>query len=213
MFSKTLWARIAALAVALAIGVATLPSGITHAQDESLAQHSKRARAGEDGTTGTGADGGNTTTGDANRDKNGNGGNATAGEGGQTDTSGSGGSDTTNSGPPPENADVLEALGVLDVAEQYNLNILTGLNIPIELLPPPPAETTAPVTDVNTGGQGTSGESTGGGTTDGAPAGGSTTTTAEDGAGSSANGEKKHDRAEKHADDAAASGTDTGTGG
>ena len=45
---------------------------------------------------------------------------------------------------------------------EYNLTILTGLDIPIALLPPAPADAApAAPSDINTGGQAPSGETTG----------------------------------------------------
>ena len=59
----------------------------------------------------------------------------------------------------PENAEVLEALGVLEEVTTYDLDVLNGLDIPITLLPPPAAEPVSTVPDdINTGGVGASGE-------------------------------------------------------
>jgi hypothetical protein len=211
MLNTTNWARIAALTASLAIATATVPVIAVQAQDSSLEAY-KRARAGEDGSTGVGAAGGNTTTGDeAKRDKNGNGGNASAGSGGEaTDSAGGGGgSGEATTEPLPENAETLAALGVLDDVTAYDLDILDGLNIPVELLPPAAEAPASAPADVNTGGEGATGETASGGgttsetapesgtTTEAAPAGGSTTTAAADGEGSSSNGEKKRDRAER----------------
>ena len=90
----------------------------------------EQARSGEDGTSGAGANSGNTSTGNAKRDKNGNGGNASAGsagEGGTTETADS------EEAPLPENAELLEALGILDVVTDYDLTVLDGLDIPIDV--------------------------------------------------------------------------------
>jgi hypothetical protein len=214
MRNRTTWARITALVASLAIILAGLPTGSAFAQDESSVAL-EQARSGEDGTSGAGAGSGNTSTGNAKRDKDGNGGNASAGdagEGGTTDTADS------DEAPLPENAEVLAALGVLDVVEAYDLTILTGLDIPIELLPPPPADSApAAPSDIDTGGVGPSGVTTGEATIDetttdetstistepgsgSAPAGGSTGTVAEDGAGATDSGEKPRDRPRKNND-------------
>ena len=75
-----------------------------------------------------------------------------AGEGGTTETADS------EEAPLPENAELLEALGILDVVTAYDLTVLSGLDIPIELLPPPPADAApAAPSDIDTGGAGTVG--------------------------------------------------------
>jgi hypothetical protein len=221
MLSKTSWARAAALttAIAFASGVAT--AQIAAAQ-ESPSVGLEQARSGEDGTTGAGATSGGFSTGNAKRDKNGNGSTASAGDAGDT-----GNTETSDSGSSeslPPNADVLAALGVLDDAQAYNLDILTGLDIPVEMIPSPPAETApAPPPDINTGGQGESssistepgsGSAPAEGSTDSALEGGSTNTAAEDGTGSTATGEPKHDRP-RHKDEGTTTdgGTETTTDG
>jgi hypothetical protein len=209
MRNITPWARITALAASLAIITAGLPAGSAFAQ-EAPSVALEQASSGEDGTTGAGANSGNTSTGNGERDNHGNGGNASAGdagEGGTTET-------TASDEPPlPENADLLAALGVLDDVTAYDLTILTGLDIPLELLPAPVAEPVpAAPSDVNTGGQGTSGEITGDATmsetstvstepgSGTAPAGGATGTAAADGIGATDNGEKVRDRPRKSDD-------------
>ena len=84
----------------------------------------EQARSGEDGTSGAGANSGNTSTGNAERDKNGNGGNASAGEGGTTDTT------APEEAPLPENADLLAALGILDVVTAYDLDAVDWSRYP-----------------------------------------------------------------------------------
>jgi hypothetical protein len=212
MLSKSAWARAAALtgAVAMAMIATAIPAEVAFAQ-ETPSVALEQARKGEDGTTGTGADPGSMESGNAKRDKSGNGENASAGSAGEVATADGSSGATEGSGPPlPENAEVLDALGILDDVTVYGLDVLSGLDIPVEVLPPPPAET-APSTpdDINTGGQGSDGASDstvstepGSGT---GPAGGSTTTAAEDGTGSTSNGEKPRDRPRKNAD----GGTDT----
>jgi hypothetical protein len=127
---------------------------------------------------------------------------------------------------------VLEALGVLEEATLYDLDILNGLNIPIALLPLPPAEpvSTEP-NDINTGGAGASGETVPGDTstdettstgetssistepgTGAAPAGGSTGTAAADGVGATDSGEKG-DRPRKNGDGTTDDGTTEAPGG
>ena len=211
MRNRTSWARIAALAAALAIITAGLPVGSVFAQEAPSAAL-EQARSGEDGTTGSGADSGNTSTGNAKRDKNGNGGSTSAGSAGEGGTTGTADAE----GPPlPENADLLEALGILEVVTAYDLTVLSGLNIPIELLPAPPADPVpAAPSDVDTGGVGPSGVTSGDATIDetttdetstistdpgsgAAPAGGSTGTAAADGVGATDNGEKVRDRPRK----------------
>ena len=207
MSDRTTLARAAALAAAIAIGVAGLPVGVTRAQ-EAPSQALEQARSNEDGTSGAGAGSGNMTTGNANRDRNGNGGSvSSAGSAGETGTTES---TEPTAAPLPENAEVLAALGVLDEVQANGLTILTGLDIPVEMLPPPPAEAipAAPV-DVNTGGQGGSGETSSVSTEPGtgaAPAGGSTSSASEDGVGSVSNGERKRDRRADGATDTAVGG-------
>ena len=215
MLHRKSWARVAALTASLAIITAALPAGSTFAQ-QAPTQDLEQARSGEDGISGSGAGSGNTSTGNARRDNEGNGGNASAGSAGEgiTDVAGSSEGTGSDDAPLPENAELLEALGVLDDVTTYNLTILTGLDIPIELLPPPPAEPVSTVPDdINTGGEGSSGEtapvdtatneitSTGETSaistepgTGAAPAGGSTGTAAEDGVGSTESGERVRDR-------------------
>jgi hypothetical protein len=208
MRNSTSWARITALAASLAIITAGLAAGSAFAQQAPSATL-EQARSGEDGTSGAGANLGDASTGNAERDKHGNGGNASvasAGEGGTTETA------DPEAAPLPENAELLEALGVLDVVAAYNLTVLTGLDIPIELLPPPPADP-APVapTDVDTGGQAPSGVTSGDATIEesttgetstismepgsgSAPATGSTGTAAADGIGATESGGQDGDR-------------------
>ncbi len=179
----------------------------------------EQARSGEDGTSGAGAGSGNMSSGNAGRDNNGNAGTATAGTAGDT---GNAENPEASSESLPENAELLEALGVLDDVTMAGIDVLTGLQIPVELLPTPVEEpvTTVP-TDINTGGQGGTGQtssiSTEPGTgsapasgatsssiesgTDGAPASGATSSAAEDGEGNSGN----RDRPRNNAD----GGTDT----
>jgi hypothetical protein len=208
MRNSTAWARITALAASLAVITAGLPAGSAFAQ-EAPSVALEQARSGEDGTSGSGANSGNTSTGNAERDKNGNGGNASvasAGEGGNTDST------APEEAPLPENADLLAALGILDVVTTYDPTLLSGLDIPIALLPAPPADAAAAApSDINTGGQAPSGVTTGDATiqevTTGdsstistepgagaAPASGSTGTAAADGIGATDNGEKVRDR-------------------
>jgi hypothetical protein len=174
----------------------------------------EQARSGEDGTSGAGAASGGLSTGSSKRDKNGNGSNSTstAAAGSAGETGGSGSSDTSAPAPElPPNADVLAALGVLDDAEAYNLAILTGLDIPVELIPAPPADAApAAPADVNTGGQGGGSVSTDPGSGS-APAGGSTGTAAEDGSGATDSGEPKKDRPHHNKTDGTTTdgGTDT----
>jgi hypothetical protein len=210
MVNRNLWARVAALTASLAIITAALPAGSTFAQ-QAPTQDLAQARSGEDGTSGAGAGSGNTSTGNAGRDKDGNGGNASAGSAGEVGSTESADSDEA---ALPENAEVLSALGVLDDVTLYDLDILNGLDIPIALLPPPPAEPVSAVSDdIDTGGVGASGETAPGATSTGettstgesssistepgtgaAPAGGSTGTAAADGVGSTESGERDRDR-------------------
>lgn len=208
MLSRTAWARAATLTAAFAVATAALPAEIVFAQD-SPSVALEQARAGEDGSSGAGADSGNATTGNAKRDKNGNGGSASAGSAGDTGEA-TAGEPEGNNAPLPENAELLDALGILDDVTIYGIDVLTGMNIPVELLPAPnPAPVPAAPTDVNTGGHGSSSTIStepGDGT---APAGGATNSAAEDGVGSTTNGEKVRDRPRKNAD----GGTDTATTG
>jgi hypothetical protein len=215
MLSKASWARIAALSTLVAAATAAIPVGTVFAQ-ESPSVALEQARSGEDGTSGAGAASGGFSTGNTKRDKNGNGGNASAGSAGEPAVA-DGSGEAAGEAPLPENAELLDALGILDDVTTYELDVLTGLDIPVELLPPPAAEP-APdtATDVNTGGQGGEGATSNVSTDPGngaAPAGGATNTAAEDGSGSSASGEPKRDRPKKHADDGAATdgATDTAT--
>lgn len=158
---------------------------------------------------------GNASTGNAKRDNQGNGGDASvasAGEGGTTEAA------NPDAAPLPENADLLEALGILDVVTAYDLTVLTGLDIPIELLPPPPADAApAAPSDINTGGVGASGATSGDATIEetttdetstistepgsgAAPATGSTGTVAADGIGATDSGEKVRDSPRKNDD-------------
>jgi hypothetical protein len=208
MRNSTSWARITALTASLVIITAGLPAGSAIAQEAPSATL-EQARSGEDGTSGAGANLGDASTGNAERDKHGNGGNASvanAGEGGTTEPANS------EAAPLPENAELLEALGVLDDVTAYDLTVLSGLDIPIELLPLPPADPApAAPTDVDTGGQAPSGvtsgeatieESTTGETSTistepgsgAAPASGSTGTAAADGIGATDSGEPDRDR-------------------
>ena len=201
------WAHAAALTAAIAIGTAGFPIGMAKSQ-ESPSQTLEQARSGEDGTSGAGAGSGNMTTGNANRDKNGNGGSvSSAGSAGEAGTA----ENAEPSGAPlPENAEVLAALGVLDEVQANGLTILTGLSVPIDLLPPPPAEPVSAVPpDIETGGQGGSGETSSISTEPGtgaAPAGGSVSSASEDGVGSSSNGERKRNRQSDGATDTAVGG-------
>jgi hypothetical protein len=99
---------------------------------------------------------------------------------------------------------------------EYNLTILTGLDIPIALLPPAPADAApAAPSDINTGGQAPSGETTGDATIEevttgdsstiatepgsgAAPASGATGTAAADGIGATDSGETGRDRPRNH---------------
>lgn len=211
MRNSTSWARVAALAAALAIITAGLSAGSAFAQEAPSATL-EQARSGEDGSSGSGANSGNTSTGNAERDNDGNGGSVSvgdAGEGGATDTG------TSEGAPLPENAETLEALGILDVVIAYDLTVLSGLEIPLTLLPPPPAEPVAAPSDIDTGEQAPSGVVSGDATisetsttstepaSGAAPATGSTGSAAADGIGATEGGEKVRDRPR---DDAAGSG-------
>jgi hypothetical protein len=238
MLSKTAWARAVALSSAIAILTAAIPAGAALAQ-ETPSVALEQARRGEDGVSGAGAASGNMESGSAKRDKNGNAKSATAGGAGETATAT--GSEEGSSGggeeapPLPANADLLSALGILDDVTIYGVDVLSDMDIPVELIPAP-VETSAPAapTDVNTGGQGADGANissepasgsapadvnTGGQSSDSAnistepgssagPAGGSTSSAAEDGAGASETG-KKRDKAAKDA--GAANNTNGGT--
>jgi hypothetical protein len=211
------WARTAALTTALAfVGGMTTAQIASAQQTPSVAL--EQARSGEDGTSGAGAESGGLSTGNSKRDKNGNGSDSssTAAAGTAGDTGGSGSSDTSGSteAPLPPNAEVLAALGVLDDAQTYNLDILTGLDIPVELIPPPPThEAPAAPSDINTGGQGDASSVSTDPGTGSAPAGGSTGTAAEDGTGSTASGEPKKDHPHHNQTDGTADGTGTTTDG
>lgn len=202
MRNSTSSARITALAASLAIITAGLPAGSAFAQ-ETPSVTLEQARSGEDGSSGAGATVGNASTGNAERDRNGNGGNASvasAGEGGATEPV------APEAAPLPENAELLAALGILDDVTAYDLTVLSGLDIPIELLPPPADAAPAAASDVNTGGVGASGVTSGDATIEeattgetstistepgsgAAPATGSTGTAAEDGVGARDSGE------------------------
>jgi hypothetical protein len=204
MRNRTTWARITALAASLAIIMAGLPASSAFAQDASSVAL-EQARSGEDGSSGAGADSGNTSTGNAKRDKDGNGGNASAGdagEGGTTETA------NAEESSLPENAELLEALGILDEVAAYDLTVLSGLDIPIEYLPPPADPAPEAPSDIDTGGEGVSGVTSGDATVEetttaetstistepgsgSAPAGGSTGTAAEDGVGATDSGERR----------------------
>lgn len=191
------WARVAALTAGFAVVAAASPAAIL-AQSEPVAL--EQARSGEDGTSGAGATSGNMSSGNAGRDRNGNGGNASvasAGEGAPAD-------EAAPAESLPANAELLNALGVLDEVTMAGIDVLTGLDIPVELLPPPVAEPVSAVpTDINTGGQGGSGQSSSISTeagTGSAPSGGATNSAAEDGENNSGGGGNR-DRPRK--DDAA----------
>jgi hypothetical protein len=213
MRNSTSWARITALAASLTFITAGLPAGSAFAQQAPSAAL-EQASSGEDGTSGSGANSGNTSTGNAKRDKDGNGGSASAGnagEGGTTETAGSEGA------PLPENAELLAALGILDDVTAYDLTVLSGLDIPIELLPPPTDPVPAAPSDINTGGQAPSGVTSGDATISetttsdtstiatepglgAAPATGSTGTAAADGIGATDNSVSGRDRPRKNDD-------------
>jgi len=207
MQNSTSWARIAALTASLAIVTAGLPGGSVFAQ-EAPPVALEQASSGEDGTSGSGANVGNASTGNAERDRHGNGGNASvasAGEGGASETA------DPEAAPLPENAELLAALGILGVVNDYNLTVLDDSDIPISLLPPPPADAAPVASDVETGGVGASDVTTGDATieevttgetstistepgTGSAPATGSTGTAAEDGIGATESGERDRER-------------------
>ena len=218
MRNITIRARIIALAASLAIIMAGLPAGSAFAQDASSVAL-EQARSGEDGSSGAGATSGNTATGNAKRDSVGNGGTVTsgsAGEGGTTEP------EDSEEESLPENAELLAALGILEVVAAYDLTVLEDSDIAITLLPPPPADPVpeAP-SDIDTGGEGPSGVTSGDATSGEAvtgdatieeattgetstistepgsgsePAGGSTGTAAADGVGATDNGERDRDR-------------------
>jgi hypothetical protein len=208
MRNRTSRARIIALTASLAIIAAGLPAGSAFAQ-EAPSEALEQARSGEDGTSGAGATSGNTSTGNARRDKDGNGGNASAGSAGEGATTETADSELA---PLPSNADLLAALGILDDVTTYDLTVLSGLDIPIEYLPPPPADSVpAAPSDIDTGGVGTSGTTSGEAAVDetttdetstistepgsgSAPAGGSTGTAAADGVGATDSGGETQNR-------------------
>lgn len=196
MLSKHALARAAALTGALTLLGASLPLDVAMAQ-ETPSVALEQARRGEDGSSSAGAGAGNMASGKAGRDKNGNGKSANAGSAGEVATAdGSAGSGAApeEAAPLPENAELLARLGILDDVTTYGVDVLSDMDIPVELLPEPAPESSAATapTDVNTGGQGTSG----------APAGGSTSAASEDGG-------KKRDRPRK--DKAAADGSTSGS--
>jgi hypothetical protein len=112
----------------------------------------------------------------------------------------------------PENAELLEALGVLNIVTAYNLTVLSGMDIPIELLPALPADPApAAPSDIDTGAVGASGVTSGDAAIEevttgetstistepgsgAAPATGSTGTAAADGIGATDSGETDRDR-------------------
>ncbi len=219
MLSKTAWARAVAVTSAFAILASAIPAASTYAQ-ESPSVALEQARRGEDGVSGAGAAAGNTESGSAKRDKSGNGGSASAGSAGDVATAdgSSGGAAGSEAAPPlPANAELLSALGILDDVTTYGVDVLSDMDIPVELIPAPVenSEPAAPA-DVNTGGQGGSGTNTSNVSTEpgagSAPAGGSISSAAEDGAGASESG-KKRDKADRNADGANTSdgGTETAT--
>ena len=192
MENRQRWARIAALTAGFAIAAVATPAAIL-AQEAPV--ELEQARSGEDGTSGAGATSGNMASGNAERDRNGNGGNASAGSAGEGDAAGT---TEASSESLPENAELLDALGVLDDVTMAGIDVLTGLQIPVELLPAPVEEPTTSVpTDINTGGQGGSSQSSTSAIstepgTGSAPAGGATSSAAEDGEGNS--GQQDRDR-------------------
>jgi hypothetical protein len=208
MRNSTSWARITALAASLTLITAGLPAGSAFAQ-QAPSVALEQARSGEDGSTGSGANSGNTSTGNAGRDKDGNGGSASAGTAGEGGTTGTAPSEEE---ALPENAELLAALGILEVVAAYDLSVLEDSNISIELLPPPAAEPVAEApSDIDTGGQApsavTSGDATIEEVTTGetstistepgsgaAPATGSTGAAAADGVGATDNSENGRDR-------------------
>lgn len=215
MLNKTAWARAAALSGAIAMMISVVPAELAFAQ-QSPSVALEQARKGEDGSTNAGAGSGSMESGKSGRDKDGNGGSANAGGSGETATAdgSNGGGTGEKAAPLPENAELLDALGILDDVTTYGVDVLVGMDIPVELLPETVAETTAPTAplDVNTGGQAGSGEAAGGGS---APAGGSTSTAAEDGSEKPARERKNKDGADDSASTTTNSngGTDTSTSG
>lgn len=233
MISKSAWAKAMMAGTAFTLASLSLPVAAVNAQ-EAPSVALEQARRGEDGVSGAGATSGNLESGSSKRDKDGNGGTASAGGSGEvatgnTSTSTDGASEEASGDapPPPANADLLSALGILDDVTTYGIDVLSDSDIPLELLPAP-TENSSPSApaDVNTGGQGSSGEAistdpgagsapadAGAGSapadtaSEGAPAGGSTASAAEDGTENS--GGKKKDKADKAAE--GASGTDGGT--
>jgi hypothetical protein len=208
MLSRAHWARAAALTASIAIVTAALPAlSVVAQEDPSVAL--EQARRNEDGTSGAGADTGSLNAeDDAGRDRDGNAGTASAGSAGEAGTA-----ETTESSDPnlPENAELLDALGILDDVTMAGVTVLTGLDIPVELLPTPVEEPVSTVPDdIDTGGQGGSGETTAISTEPGtgsAPAGGSISSAAEDGVGATTSGERTRDRPRNNAD----GGTDYAT--
>ena len=197
MENRQRWARIVALTAGFALAGSASPD-VVRAQETPLAL--EQARSGEDGTSGAGATSGNMSSGNGGRDRSGNGGEASvasAGEGGAAEDT------EASSEALPENAELLDALGVLDDVTMAGIDVLTGLQIPVELLPTPVEEpVTAVPTDINTGGQGGSGQTSSISTEPGtgsAPAGGATSSAAEDGEGNSGD----RDRERPRGDDAA----------
>ena len=203
MLSKRALARAAAITGALTLYGASLPFDAVLAQQSPVVAL-EQARKGEDGSSNAGAGSGNMSSGTASRDKNGNGGSANAGSAGEVATAdGSSGGAAPAGGeaaPLPENAELLDRLGILDDVTTYGVDVLVGMDIPVELLPEPAPEattSTAPA-DVNTGGQGSSG----------APAGGSTNAASEDGSGKTKDRPRKNKSA---TDGATADGSSTGS--
>lgn len=220
MIDKSAWAKAITVGTAFTLVSLSLPVAAVNAQ-ESPSVALEQARRGEDGVSGAGATSGNLESGSSKRDKDGNGGTASAGGSGEVstgNTSTDGAAEGASSeAPPPANADLLSALGILDDVTTYGIDVLADSDIPLELLPAPTENSTpsAP-SDVNTGGQGSSGggvstdpgtgaapadSGSGGTASEGAPAGGSTASAAEDGTAN--NGGKKRDKA--------AEGTNGGT--
>lgn len=199
MGNRQRWTRIAALTAGFAIVAPAVAPAAILAQQAPV--ELEQARSGEDGTSGAGAGSGNMSSGNAKRDNNGNAGTASAGTAGDT---GNTEDPEASSESLPENAELLDALGVLDDVTMAGIDVLTGLQIPVELLPAPVEEpVTAAPADINTGGQGGSGETSSISTEPGtgtAPAGGATSSAAEDGEGNS--GERDRDRPRKSDDTA-----------
>jgi hypothetical protein len=220
MSSKSTWAKAITVGTAFTLGSLSLPIAAVNAQ-ESPSVALEQARRGEDGVSGAGATSGNLESGSAKRDKDGNGGTASAGGSGEvatgnTSTDGAVEDSSSDAPPPPANADLLSALGILDDVTIYGIDVLSDSDIPLALLPVP-TENSSPSapSDVNTGGQGSSGEAistdpgAGSAPADAgsgdAPAGGSTASAAEDGTANS--GGKKKDKAV----DGTNGGTETST--